>query len=203
MDRDRRRNTMNDELTSDERRALDALPREESPPAFLEDRTVLALQQHGALKRRRIGDWRRVVAAAAAALVLLVGGAAAGRWTAMPVADRPEFVLLLRTGQGQPPGSHEEMVQRVGEYSAWARAAHEEGLLVTGEKLTDDGQLVSSNGAFDMDEALAHDDAIEGYFLIRAPDYQQAAALASSCPHIKYGGEIELRRIHQFTEESS
>jgi len=193
---------MSDELTPDERQALNALPREHTPPAHLEDRTVLTLQQRGVLQRRRAGDWKRVFTAAAAALVLLVGGAAAGRWTASPAPEQPEFLLLLRTGQEQAPGSEKEMMERVSEYSAWARAASRDGLLLTGEKLTDDGRLLSGSGVRAMEEELVGEDAIQGYFLIRASDYPQAAAVASTCPHLRYGGEIELRRIHKFTEES-
>ena len=34
-----------------------------------------------------------------------------------------------------------------------------------------------------------------GYFLIEASDDAAAAALARTCPHIKYGGSIVVRRV--------
>ena len=45
---------MNEELSAEERQALDALPREVDPPPELEDRTVQALKDRGKLHRRRM-----------------------------------------------------------------------------------------------------------------------------------------------------
>jgi hypothetical protein len=43
--------------------------------------------------------------------------------------------------------------------------------------------------------ADARENAIGGYFLIRARDYQQAVSIAENCPHLRYGGTIEIRQI--------
>ncbi len=76
-----------DDLTSEERRALDALPREKQPRAALEDRVVAALERRGLLAiplvgarggRRRIAPW--LAGAAAASLALFASGFAAGQY---------------------------------------------------------------------------------------------------------------------------
>ena len=36
---------------------------------------------------------------------------------------------------------------------------------------------------------------VGGYFLIEAVDYDEAVQICRSCPHLKYGGRIELREI--------
>lgn len=36
---------------------------------------------------------------------------------------------------------------------------------------------------------------VGGYFLIEAPSYDSALALARASPHAAYGGLIEIRRI--------
>lgn len=197
---------MNEELSAEERQALDALPREVDPPPELEDRTVQALKGRGKLHLRHgTGGWQRMLAAAAAAVLLLAGGAAAGRWTAassVVAPEQPEFLLLLRAGQEEAPRTDEEMMERVNEYSAWARAARQQGSLLTGEKLMDDGRLLSGAAMALLEPGSGGEEGIQGYFLIRATDYRQAVAVASGCPHLKYGGLIEVRRIHKFTEES-
>ena len=38
-------------------------------------------------------------------------------------------------------------------------------------------------------------EVIGGYFAIEAADYDEAVRLSSDCPHLKYGGRIELREI--------
>ncbi len=59
---------MNEELSAEERQALDALPREVDPPPELEDRTVQALKGRGKLHLGHgTGGWQRMLAAAAAA----------------------------------------------------------------------------------------------------------------------------------------
>ena len=81
---------MNDpnELTPEERRAFDALPKERAPRSELENRVVAALQRRGLLpiplakasggSRRRVVPW--LVGAVAAGLALFVGGFAAGQY---------------------------------------------------------------------------------------------------------------------------
>jgi hypothetical protein len=81
---------MNDpnELSPAERRAFEALPREQPPRAELEDRVVAALQRRGLLPiplaqsggggRRRLVPW--LVGALAASLALFAGGFAAGQY---------------------------------------------------------------------------------------------------------------------------
>ncbi len=76
-----------DDLTGEERRALEALPREREPRAALEHRIVGALERRGLLpiplvasrgERRRLAPW--LVGAAAAALALFASGFGAGQY---------------------------------------------------------------------------------------------------------------------------
>jgi hypothetical protein len=36
---------------------------------------------------------------------------------------------------------------------------------------------------------------VSGYFVIEAETWEQAAALARTCPHLRYGGRIVLRAV--------
>jgi hypothetical protein len=77
----------------------------------------------------------------------------------------------------------------------------ERGLLVSGEKLIDDGgrhlrlkndRPLASDGPY----AEAHD-VIGGYFVIRAETDAQAEDLANTCPHLIGTQWIELRRVEK------
>ena len=81
-----------DELTTGERRAFAALPRELPPSASLEERTVAALRQHGQLPiplqthRRADAQTHRVwwiSGAVAAALAIFASGMAVGQYLGM------------------------------------------------------------------------------------------------------------------------
>ena len=36
-----------------------------------------------------------------------------------------------------------------------------------------------------------------GFFIVKASDYSEAVEISESCPHLGYGGTIELRQIDE------
>ncbi len=94
------------------------------------------------------------------------------------------------------PAQMQEIVAR---YKAWAGGLAQRGLLVGGEKLSDDGgrhlrlkdgQPLASDGPY----AEAHD-VIGGYFIVKAENDAMAEELAQGCPHLAGVQWIEIRRI--------
>jgi hypothetical protein len=103
-----------------------------------------------------------------------------------------QYLLLLYDNGGAATQIAPERMQAIiAEYSAWARRLAAAGQLVSAEKLTDDpsqwlgGSVATTDGA-----------TVGGFFLIRAHDLSEARRIAEGCPHLKYGGRIELRPIH-------
>jgi hypothetical protein len=90
------------------------------------------------------------------------------------------------------PGKMEE---RIGEYSQWAREVAATGKYVTGKKLTDDSLLLLPDGTRSDVSPAAEQGVLEGYFIITATDLEEAASIAESCPHLRYGGAVSLRRL--------
>ena len=121
---------------------------------------------------RSIFPRRKWVPLALAATLLL--GFAAGLLQPRLFSRQPEgreFILLLHGG---PSG-------RAGEYRQWATQARVAG----GEKLKDEAIVLGDGGSA----------TVGGFFRIVARDAQAAAAIARTCPHLKYGGWIELREV--------
>jgi hypothetical protein len=82
----------------------------------------------------------------------------------------------------------------VAEYRAWAGRLRASGSLVMAEKLADDPvTMLAASGATE----LPHDSADElgGFFLIQVADSAEAFRIARECPHLKYGGTVQVRRI--------
>lgn len=80
------------------------------------------------------------------------------------------------------------------------RRAPQEGRLLQGEKLRDDGgrrlkqqggQVLVSDGPY-----AEVKDVVGGFFILSAESYDAAVALARTCPHLRYG-EVELRAIEE------
>jgi hypothetical protein len=166
-----------DSLPPHVQRSLDGLPRELPPDPALEARVVHALIASGDIgraRRRPRWPWITVAAvAAAAALVFAVGLP----WLRAPrPAPGAAYVLLLyedSTFRHPAPGHGAE---RVAEYARWA------------DRLA--ALLKLERGA-----ALAGPGQITGLFIVRAASDADAARLAASCPHTKYSGRVETRRL--------
>jgi hypothetical protein len=178
---------------------LNSLKREEKPPPFLEQLVITRLKESRLLhvtppySSRRA---HRIALATAAALLIFVTGAVIGaKWPARTMSNSPQFMLILKKGnESSRPRSSEEVAERVAEYSSWARQLREQGVRVEGEKLKQDVRELGNTDARDL-SAVAHHNTISGYFLVDAQNYDQAVKIASDCPHLKYGGTIEVRQI--------
>lgn len=186
------------------REAREALRREleaAHPPADLEDRVLRELHAEGLLgdpgARPRAG-WMR---AAVAASILLATGLLAGflLWgrpagdavSATAAAEADLYILLLRkSGSAFVPSAETEAL--VAEYRDWARRQAERDLLLGGEKLADSGLVLAP--AESLEWRPGHGSLV-GYFLVHATSYDEAAVIARTCPHLRHGGTIEIRKI--------
>ena len=86
-----------EDLTPEEQRALDTLPREKMPSAGLEERVVGSLRSRGVLSRRRRSfelTRPRMVAAVAASIALMIGGFSVGQWTTLRQVSSMQSALL-------------------------------------------------------------------------------------------------------------
>src|ERR1044071_1104240 len=106
------------------------------------------------------------------------------------------FMLFLHQNTtARPDRSRDEALRMTNEYVAWATKMRQEGRYVAGDKLTDDagkvlrtkgGKIVATDGPYAETKEI-----VGGYFCIKAANYAEAVSIAETCPHIKFGGEIE------------
>jgi hypothetical protein len=168
-----------DPLSSEQ---LSALRSPSSPPAFLEEATAARLRAMGVLRKPGL-----VVRPLPGFLALcgsfLLGLAVWPLLTApQPLDSRPQFLLLLYGEPRRRPGQgHRD------EYVAWARELAARGQLTADGELTGDVDILKKSEPADgAEEPL-------GYFVLRASDRAEALKLSMGCPHLRYGGRVELR----------
>jgi hypothetical protein len=111
-----------------------------------------------------------------------------------------KFMLLLHDRpKAFAKMSPEEMQQVVQKYVAWGRRLRARKLLDGSNKLTDDpgrvvrrrrGKTLVSDGPYAESKEL-----LGGYFIVKAKNYDAAAECALDCPHLEYGGTIEIRQV--------
>ena len=112
----------------------------------------------------------------------------------------PEYLLLLHEQPSDFAGYWPEDFEKIiGEYIAWRHKLEAEGKFAGGQKLRDEGgrHLSGWNGDFRVTDGPYAEakEVIGGLFAIKADDYERAVEIARECPHLKYGGRIELREI--------
>jgi hypothetical protein len=86
---------------------------------------------------------------------------------------------------------------------AWGNRLREHGLLAGSDKLAGDpGRVIRRQGG----EVRVTDgpyseskEVLGGYFTIHADSYAQAIERARDCPHLEFGGTIEVREVEDMT----
>ena len=201
--------------TPDEADAMHRYGREFTPPLELREAVLKAARHHGLVKEPLMSRRINWMVAAAAAIAAFAGGIGLGSArtdnpkekavmpetvTATPAPDAgPQFaLLLLEDARYQQPQGQSALMDRIHEYGGWAKALKQTGRFITGDKLSDEGRLCrKDNGAIAVTTGVSQggEGALAGYFLIGAESFEEALTIADGCPHLKYGGTVEVRRI--------
>lgn len=113
----------------------------------------------------------------------------------------PRYLLLLHENPAvfadTSPAEFEAIIR---DYTAWSAALRAKGQLLQGEKLKDEGGrrirrgsagLLVSDGPF-----AEAKDVVGGLFVLQAASYDDAVAMAQTCPHLRFG-EVEVREIDE------
>lgn len=112
------------------------------------------------------------------------------------------YLLLLHgTPANRVNHTPEEFQAMFTDYMAWSEKIKAEGSYVGGNKLKDEGgkSIVKNGDGLRVTDGpfIEAKELIGGYFLISASDYNEAVKISEGCPHLKYGGRIEVREIEQ------
>jgi hypothetical protein len=100
--------------------------------------------------------------------------------------------------------SPEEMQKVIERYVAWNKKLKKTGLMAGGKKLADEpgkvmrmraSKLKVTDGPYSEGKEV-----LGGFFLVKASNYKAAVALAADCPHLDYGGAIEVREVDAIHE---
>ncbi len=110
-----------------------------------------------------------------------------------------QFMMLLHNEPATEGAySPEEIQAVVQKYQKWSETMGAAGKLAGGNKLANDAGKVlrGTDNVSVVDGPFAETkEVIGGYFILEAADYAEAAQLSKSCPHLAFGGTIELRQI--------
>src|SRR4051794_24401502 len=111
----------------------------------------------------------------------------------------PQFMLILFEKPGDFASMSPDAIQAIIEkYGTWGMKMSQEGRMVAGHKLTEDGgkrldrgggKVITTDGPY-----AEAKEVVGGIYILKAKDYAEASELAKSCPHMEYG-RIEVRQV--------
>jgi hypothetical protein len=111
----------------------------------------------------------------------------------------PEFMLLLR-GQGEwdtmSPAQLQEAMQQ---YLSWSRELREAGRNGGGDELGPERRVIGPKPDHVVTEGpfVETREVVGGYFIVKAASMDEAVEVSMGCPHLRFGGSIEVRPIVQ------
>ena len=111
----------------------------------------------------------------------------------------PNYMLLLH---GDPAAyqklSPEEAQKALQKFIAWREKLRGKKVLIGSARLKDDGgKVVRGAGQPRVTDGPYTEtkEVLGGYFAIEARNYDAAVAECRDCPHLEYGGTIEVREV--------
>lgn len=106
-----------------------------------------------------------------------------------------EFVLLFRWNKELTP-SPEQMQSAIQHWQDWIGSiAAQNKLASTGNPLGSEGRVVRANGVVTDGPYAELKEAVGGYIIVRATDFDDAVAIAQGCPIVIGGGCVEVRKV--------
>ncbi|AUD00813.1 YciI family protein [Spirosoma pollinicola] len=108
-----------------------------------------------------------------------------------------DFLLIFRSPeQARPTASPEEMQANLKRWMDWfGSIAAQNKLADRGNRLAHEGKVVRPNQVITDGPYTEIKESIGGYIGVKAESLDEAAAMASTCPILLEGGNVEVREI--------
>lgn len=108
-----------------------------------------------------------------------------------------DYMLLFRGTNWDKELSPEQLQKVVSDWAAWFERLTQEGKCKGGHPLQNEGKIVSGKkGRTVADGPFAESkEAIDGYFYLQVADEAEAIEIATQCPGLEYGCQVEVRPV--------
>lgn len=108
-----------------------------------------------------------------------------------------EYLFLFRGSDWDKGLTPEQLQTTMNQFVAWFERLQQQGKVKAGQPLEREGRFISGkNGRTVADGPFTESkEAIGGYFLVQAADFDEAVALARQCPVLEHGSTVEVRPV--------
>lgn len=165
------------------------------PPERLEREIITSLKSKGEIKEMTKINFTKTVSLSFAVILLIAVSFIIGKRSATMPDDETKNLYAMFLYNNNISGDDEE--QKINEYHKWLMNLQAQGKTAKGDKLEDNGMFVNktANQIAINNVEFNNSEFISGYFIIEAADYDEMLAIAKECPHVKYGGKVQIRKI--------
>jgi hypothetical protein len=114
-----------------------------------------------------------------------------------------KFLLLIRDDMDKVKAlSEDEFRDCMRRMTVWIEELAQNGNYVAAEPLQTIGRYVSKEHVLSDGPFIEAKEAISGYFIIKAENLEQAAAIAQTCPRVVIDTSmVEVRQVRTFNED--
>jgi hypothetical protein len=107
-----------------------------------------------------------------------------------------DYLFIIRGGHDMSTFSPEEIQAHMKEWEVWMGGLAQNGKLVGGEPLQNEGKTLTERGTKITDRPLAEGkELVGGYIIVKADTLDEAAGMAKGCPGFDHDCSIEVREI--------
>ncbi len=109
-----------------------------------------------------------------------------------------DYLLLIRGGDARMEDlTEDQRNQHMQQWGKYMNGLAESGNLAGGLPLATDSRLLTNGGVSESPVTTNKGEAIGGYLLLKANDYNHAVELSKECPVFDHDGNIEIREALQ------
>lgn len=182
------------EFSENQKKKLEEYYNAPETPFDLEGKTIAAIKSKGLFRiSNAAATYTKLIAGLAVLIIIFLAGYFIGHRSTtdrQPLKGKQQYLMLLF----QPAGfvSNPSHAQ---EYAAWYNSLRAKQIMNSGEELKAQGWTIALQGPETAVNPLNSDRGPTGFFTYYASSGDEALKIASTCPHLKYKGSIELRTI--------
>jgi hypothetical protein len=111
-----------------------------------------------------------------------------------------QFMLIFRNEKMDAQPSAEQMQTVMQQWKSWISGLANDGLYAGTNRLLPEGKTLKPNKVVTDGPYMEVKEMVGGYVIVKAKSLEEAVSIAKGCPHLSYGGNVEVRTVMQIDD---
>ncbi len=111
-----------------------------------------------------------------------------------------QFMLIFRNEKMDAQPSAEQMQMVMQQWQTWISGLANDGIYAGTNRLLPEGKTIKPNKVITDGPYMEAREMVGGYVIVKAKSLEEAISVAKGCPHLLYGGNVEVRTVMQIDD---